>query len=158
MDVIETIEKEQMRKDLPVLDIGDYIKVHLKIKEGSRERIQIFEGTLIARKGKGLKETITVRRISYGIGVERILLLHSPKIDHIQIVRKGKVRRAKLYYLRKRIGKSAKVREKLGAKVRMEYEDKIEESRNETQNTEVEMTDTSEAGKNSDAVKTDLEA
>jgi len=155
MDVIETIEKEQMRRDLPVLDIGDYVRVHLKVKEGSRERIQIFEGTLIARKGKGLKETITVRRISYGIGVERILLLHSPKIDHIQIVRKGKVRRAKLYYLRDRVGKAAKVREKLGVKIRMEYNDEIEESQNKTENIEPKTVETAEAAIIPNAVDTD---
>jgi large subunit ribosomal protein L19 len=132
VDIINAIEREQMRRDLPVIDIGDYVKVHLKIKEGTRERIQIFEGTVIARKGDGLTESITVRRISYGIGVERILPLHSPKIDHIEIVRKGKVRRAKLYYLRNRIGKAARVKEKLGAKVRMEYEDVKEIAEEET--------------------------
>jgi large subunit ribosomal protein L19 len=113
MDLIQAIENEQMKNNYPNVAIGDHVKVHLKVKEGNRERIQIFEGTVIARKGGGLSETVTVRRLSYGIGVERILPIHSPKIETIEVVRKGRVRRAKLYYLRKRIGKAAKVREKL---------------------------------------------
>lgn len=113
MDILKSIENEQIRADLPKLEIGDYIKVHAKIKEGTRERIQIFEGTVIALKGSGLKETFTVRRVSYGVGVERIFPVNSPRIDHIDVVRKGDVRRAKLYYLRDRVGKAAKVKEKL---------------------------------------------
>jgi len=113
MDIIKAIEQEQLKTDLPDLKIGDHLKVHIKIKEGNRERIQIFEGTLIAMKGEGLKETFTVRRISYGVGVEKIFLLHSPNIEKIEIVRRGKVRRAKLYYLRDRVGKASKVKEKL---------------------------------------------
>jgi len=116
MDIIKALEQEQLKKDLPALDIGDYVKVHVKVKEGNRERLQVFEGTVIAKKGTGLKETFTVRRISYGVGVERIFPVHSPKIDHIDTVRKGKVRRAKLYYLRDRVGKASKVKEKLEAK------------------------------------------
>lgn len=116
MDLIKAVEQEQLRSDLPVLSIGDYVKVHLKIKEGNRERIQIFEGTVIAIKGTGLKETFTVRRVSYGVGVERILPVHSPKIDKIEVVRKGKVRRAKLYFLRDRVGKASKIKEKLQSK------------------------------------------
>lgn len=116
MDIIQALEQEQLRTDLPVVSIGDFVRVHLKIKEGSRERIQIFEGTVIAKKGAALKETFTVRRVSYGVGVERILPVHSPKIDKIEIVRKGKIRRAKLYYLRDRVGKASKVKEKLVAK------------------------------------------
>lgn len=116
MDIIKAIEQEQLRTDLPTVDVGDYVRVHLKVKEGSRERIQVFEGTVIAKRGSGINETFTVRRISYGVGVERVLPLHSPRIANIEIVRKGKVRRAKLYYLRKRLGKSAKVREKLDIK------------------------------------------
>lgn len=125
MDIIKSIEQEQLRNDLPKVEIGDYVRVHLKIKEGNRERIQIFEGTVIAKKGSGLKETFTVRRISYGVGVERILPVHSPKISAIEIVRKGKVRRAKLYYLRNRVGKAAKVEEKLVMK-----ESKAQEQQN----------------------------
>lgn len=116
MDILKALENEQLRTDLPVLSIGDYVKVHLKVKEGNRERLQIFEGTVIAKKGEGLKETFTVRRVSYGVGVERILPVHSPKIDHIELVRKGKVRRAKLYFLRERVGKASKIKEKLETK------------------------------------------
>ena len=116
MDIIKALEQEQLRTDLPTLSIGDYVKVHLKVKEGSRERIQIFEGTVIAKKGEGLKETFTVRRVSYGVGVERILPVHSPKIAQIEVVRKGKIRRAKLYFLRERVGKASKIKEKLEAK------------------------------------------
>ena len=112
MDLIKYVEQSQLRNDLPVLEIGDLLRVHLKITEGNRERIQVFEGYLIARDGGGLTETITVRRISYGIGEERILPLHSPKIAKIEKVRSGKVRRAKLYYLRDRIGKAARVKER----------------------------------------------
>ena len=118
MNLIQAIESEQLKNAYPDVSIGDFVKVHLKIKEGNRERIQIFEGTVIARKGGGLSETLTVRRLSYGVGVERILPIHSPKINAIEIVRKGRVRRAKLYYLRKRVGKAAKVREKLVNKSR----------------------------------------
>ena len=113
MDLVKAIEDQQLRNNYAEVDIGDFVKVHLKIKEGTRERVQVFEGTVIARKGSGLSETITVRRVTYGVGVERILPVHSPKIDKIEIVRKGKVRRAKLYYLRSRVGKAAKVKEKL---------------------------------------------
>ena len=113
MDILKSIENEQIRTDLPKLEIGDYIKVHAKIKEGNRERIQVFEGTVIALKGSGLKETFTVRRVSYGVGVERIFPVNSPRIDHIDVVRKGVARRAKLYYLRDRVGKAAKLKEKL---------------------------------------------
>lgn len=113
MDLVKVIESEQLRNAYPEVEVGDFVKVHLKIKEGTRERVQVFEGTVIARKGGGLCETITFRRLSYGVGVERILPVHSPKIDKIEIVRKGKVRRAKLYYLRDRVGKAAKVKERL---------------------------------------------
>jgi len=116
VDYIKAIEEEQIRTDLQEVEVGDFVKVHLKIKEGNRERIQVFEGTVIAKKGGGIKETITVRKISYGIGVERILPIHSPKISKIEVVRKGKVRRAKLYYLRDRVGKAAKVKQKLQSK------------------------------------------
>ncbi|MHB1452411.1 MAG: 50S ribosomal protein L19 [Saccharofermentanales bacterium] len=116
MDLVKALEQEQMKNDYSDLEIGDYVKVHLKIKEGNRERVQIFEGTVIARKGKGLSESFTVRRLASGVGVERILPVHSPKIEKIETVRKGKVRRAKLYYLRDRVGKAAKIKERLVAK------------------------------------------
>lgn len=111
-ELVKYVEQSQLRTDLPKLDIGDLIKVYIKVKEGTRERLQVFEGYLIARQGGGCRETITVRRISYGIGVERTLPIHSPKIDHIEKVRSGQVRRAKLYYLRGRMGKAARIREK----------------------------------------------
>ena len=113
MNIIETLEKEQLRSDIPVFAPGDKVRVHAKIVEGNRERIQVFEGYVIARKGQGLSETITIRRVSYGIGVERILPVNSPKIDHIDVIRKGKIRRAKLYYLRDRQGKAAKITQKI---------------------------------------------
>lgn len=116
MDLISMLQSEQLRTDLYSVEIGDFVKVHLKVKEGTRERIQIFEGTVIARQGTGLTENFTVRRVSYGVGVEKMLPIHSPKIDKIELVRKGKIRRAKLYYLRDRVGKSAKVKVKLLAK------------------------------------------
>jgi len=112
MDLVKVVENEQLRNAYPEVEIGDFVKMHLKIKEGSRERVQVFEGTVIARKGGGLCETITVRRLSYGVGVERILPVHSPKIDKIEVTAIGDVRRAKLYYLRQKVGKKARVREK----------------------------------------------
>jgi len=109
-DILNSVEKEQMRTDLPKLEIGDSVKVYVKVIEGTRERLQAFEGYLIAKRGGSLRETITVRRVSYGVGVERTFLLHSPRIDHIEKLRDGKVRRAKLYYLRERSGKSARLK------------------------------------------------
>ena len=113
MDLIKALNKEQLEKELPVVKIGDTVRVHVKVKEGSRERIQIFEGIVIAKKHGGIEETITVRRLSYGVGVEKVFPVYSPSIDHVEVVRSGKVRRAKLYYLRGRVGKSAKIKEKL---------------------------------------------
>ena len=111
MDLIKVIESEQLRNDIPVFNVGDTVKVHVKVKEGNRERIQVYEGIVLKRQGGGLSETFTVRRISYGVGVERTFPLHSPKLDRIEVVRKGKVRRAKINYLRGRVGKSAKIKE-----------------------------------------------
>lgn len=111
---LEILEKEQLRTDLPDFRIGDTLAVHLKIIEGDRERIQVFQGTLIGRKGRDVKETIKLRRISFGEGVERTFYLHSPRIARIEVTRKGKVRRAKLYYLRGKSGKKAKVKERVG--------------------------------------------
>ena len=112
MDLIKELNKEALQKEITNVQVGDTIRVHVKVKEGSRERIQVFEGTVIAKKHGGIEETITVRRISYGVGVEKVFPVHSPSIDHIDVVRSGKVRRAKLYYLRGRVGKGAKVKEK----------------------------------------------
>ena len=113
MDLIKELNKEALQKEITNVQVGDTVRVHVKVKVGSRERIQVFEGTVIAKKHGGIEETITVRRISYGVGVEKVFPVHSPSIDHIEVVRSGKVRRAKLYYLRGRVGKSAKVKEKL---------------------------------------------
>lgn len=112
MDYIRMIEEEQMKKDIPSFRPGDTVRVHVRIVEGSRERIQVFEGLVIKRKGDGLRETFTVRRVSNGVGVERTFPLHSPRIDKIEVVRRGIVRRAKLYYLRGLSGKAARIRER----------------------------------------------
>ena len=112
MNIIDVIEKEGMRTDVPVFAIGDTVKVHVKVVEGNRERLQAFEGVVIARKNGGVRETFTVRRISFGIGVERTFPVHSPKIDHIEVVRKGVVRRAKLYYLKGKTAKNSRIKEK----------------------------------------------
>lgn len=110
-EIIRSIEKAQLRTDLPQFGIGDTIRVHVKVVEGNRERLQAFEGVVIAKRNGSIRETFTVRRVSYGIGVERTFPMHSPRVDHIDIVRRGKVRRAKLYYLRNLQGKAAKIKE-----------------------------------------------
>ena len=112
-DIIRQIENEQLKTDRPDFRVGDTIRVYARIKEGTRERIQRFEGTVLKRQNGGLRETFTVRRMSYGVGVEKTWPLHSPTIDKIEVVRKGSVRRAKLFYLRDRVGKAAKVKEKI---------------------------------------------
>ena len=112
-EIIRQIENEQLKTDRPEFRVGDTIRVYARIKEGTRERIQMFEGTVLKRQNGGLQETFTVRRMSYGVGVEKTWPLHSPVIDKIEVVRKGSVRRAKLYYLRDRMGKSAKVKERI---------------------------------------------
>ena len=112
MNIIETLAKEQLRSDIPAFGPGDTLRVHAKIVEGNRERIQVFEGVVIGRQGTGVRETFTVRRISYGIGVERMFPVHSPRIAKIEVVRHGIVRRAKLYYLRNLTGKAARIKEK----------------------------------------------
>jgi len=113
MDLIKELNKETLQNEVAKVDIGDTVRVHIKVKEGSRERIQVFEGIVIAEKHGGIEKTITVRRISYGVGVEKVFPVYSPSIDKIEVVRHGNVRRAKLYYLRGRVGKAAKVKEKL---------------------------------------------
>ncbi|NLZ92452.1 MAG: 50S ribosomal protein L19 [Firmicutes bacterium] len=112
MDIIRQLEAEQMKKDLPLISPGDTVRVHVKVVEGTRERTQIFEGVVIKKQGSGLRETFTVRRISYNVGVERTFPLHSPKIEKIEVVRHGVVRRAKLYYLRNLTGKAARIKER----------------------------------------------
>ena len=113
MDLMKAFTEKYKKAEPPVVAIGDTVKVHLKVKEGNRERIQIFEGTVIAKKHGGIEETFTVRRVSYGVGVEKVFPIHAPSIEKVEVVRHGKVRRAKLYYLRKRVGKAAKVKEAL---------------------------------------------
>ncbi len=110
MDLLKAVSQEQL-KELPEMGIGDTVRVHAMIKEGARQRVQTFEGTLIARKHGGISETITVRRVSYGVGVEKTFPLHSPNIARIEVIKRGKVRRAKLYYLRGRVGKAAKIKQ-----------------------------------------------
>ena len=113
MNLLEAFTNEQLKEELPLIRIGDTVRVHNKIKEGSRERIQMFEGTVIAKHGGGISETFTVRRVSYGVGVEKTFPIHSPNVEKVDIIRVGKIRRAKLYYLRDRFGKAAKVKERV---------------------------------------------
>lgn len=113
MTKLDAFAKEQLKENVPVFNIGDTVRVHNKIKEGTRERIQLFEGTVISRHGMGISETFTVRHVAYGCGVEKTFPLHSPNVDKVDVIRYGKVRRAKLYYLRDRVGKNSKVKEKI---------------------------------------------
>ncbi len=117
MDIIKSIEHEQMKNKIPALKVGDTVKVHVRVKEGNRERIQVFEGIIIKIQGGGVNQTFTVRRISYGVGVEKTFLIHSPAVEKVEVVRVGKARRAKLFYLRDRLGKSAKTKEQVGARI-----------------------------------------
>ena len=117
MNIVDIIESENLKENVPEFNIGDTVKVFVKIKEGDKQRIQAYEGVVISRKNGSVRETFTVRRISYGVGVERTFPLHSPLIDHVEVTRKGKARRAKLFYLRDRLGKSAKTKEKVGARI-----------------------------------------
>ncbi len=112
MDIIRAIEQQQIKQDLPQFEVGDNVKVHYRITEGNRERIQVFQGDVIRRQGASVRETFTVRKISFAVGVERTFPVHSPKIEKIEVTRKGDVRRAKLYYLRNKVGKAAKIKEK----------------------------------------------
>ena len=113
MDALKYIAQDSLKKDLPQFSIGDTVRVDVKIREGDRERIQAFEGTVIAKKCSGIAETFTVRRVSYGVGVERVFPIHSPNEQHVKVIRRGRVRRSKLYYLRDRVGKAAKVKEQI---------------------------------------------
>ena len=117
MDIIKSIEHEHLIDKIPDLKVGDTVRVHQKIKEGNRERIQVFEGIIIKKQGGGLNATFTVRKIAYGVGVEKTFLIHSPLVEKVEVVRVGKARRAKLYYLRDRIGKAAKTKENIGARI-----------------------------------------
>ena len=117
MDIIKSIEHEQLKNTIPDLKVGNTVRVHVKIKEGNKERIQVFEGIIIKKQGGGVNATFTVRRISYGVGVEKTFLVHSPNVEKVEVTRVGKARRAKLYYLRDRVGKAAKTKEKVGARI-----------------------------------------
>lgn len=112
MNILENFERESMRADIPPIRVGDTVKVHVKIREGDKERIQVFEGVIIRHHRARMGATFTVRKVSYGVGVERIFPLHSPQLDHIEVLRHGRVRRARLYYLRKRLGKAARIKER----------------------------------------------
>lgn len=114
MDALRLISDSSLKAEVPEINVGSTVRVHVKIREGERERIQVFEGTIIAVKGSGVSSTFTVRRVSYGVGVERVFPVHSPNVAKVEVIRNGKVRRSKLYYLRDRVGKSAKVKEKIG--------------------------------------------
>ncbi len=113
MDALKLMAQDCIKEANPAIRVGDVVKVHVKIREGERERIQVFEGTIIARKGAGVSETFTVRRVSYGVGVERVFPVNSPNVAKVETVRRGRVRRSKLYYLRDRVGKAAKVKEQI---------------------------------------------
>ncbi|MBR5113210.1 MAG: 50S ribosomal protein L19 [Clostridia bacterium] len=113
MDALKLISQDSLKEEVPAVEIGDTVKVAVRIREGEKSRIQNFEGTVIARKGSGVSETFTVRRVSYGVGVERVFPIHSPNVESVQVVRHGRVRRSKLYYLRDRVGKAAKVKEQI---------------------------------------------
>ena len=117
MDIIKSIEHEQLKNKIPELKVGNTVRVHVRIKEGNKERIQVFEGIIIKVQGGGVNKTFTVRKISYGVGVEKTFLVHSPLVEKVELVRVGKARRAKLYYLRDRVGKAAKTKEQIGARI-----------------------------------------
>ena len=144
MDIIKSIEHEQLKNKVPVLDVGNTVRVHVRIKEGNRERIQVFEGIIIKKQGGGVNATFTVRRVAYGVGVEKTFLIHSPMVEKIEVVRVGKARRAKLYYLRDRVGKAAKTKENLGARIENKEitvkEELIEEAPEEAPAVETENT------------------
>ena len=117
MDIVKSIEHEQLKNAIPDIKVGNTVRVHVKIKEGNKERIQVFEGIVIKKQGGGVNETFTVRKISYGVGVEKTFLIHSPLVEKVEVVRVGKARRAKLYYLRDRVGKASKTKEMVGARI-----------------------------------------
>ena len=142
MDIIKSIEHEQLKSKIPELKVGNTVKVHVRIKEGNKERIQVFEGTIIKVQGGGVNQTFTVRKTSYGVGVEKTFLVHSPLVEKVELVRVGKARRAKLFYLRDRVGKAAKTKEQVGARIEnreiVVKEDLAEEPISEEANTPVE--------------------
>ena len=113
MDALKFISADSVKQEIPAFEVGDTVRIGVNIREGDKERVQMFEGTVIARKGSGISETFTVRRVSYGVGIERVFPIHSPNVKEVKVIRRGKVRRAKLYYLRDRVGKAAKVKEQV---------------------------------------------
>ena len=153
MDIVKSIEHEQLKNKVPELRIGNTVRVHQRIKEGNRERIQVFEGIIIKKQNGGLNETFTVRKISYGVGVEKTFLVHSPLVEKVELVRVGKARRAKLYYLRERIGKAAKTKENVGARIENK-EITIKEDLAEEPAQETETVDTVETAEPVEATET----
>ena len=141
MDIIKSIEHEQLKNSIPEIKVGNTVRVYVKIKEGNKERIQVFEGIVIKKQGGGVNETFTVRKISYGVGVEKTFLIHSPLVEKVEVVRVGKARRAKLYYLRERTGKASKTKEMVGARIENKEivlkEDLVEEQAEEVVETPV---------------------
>ena len=138
MDIIKSIEHEQMKNKIPELKVGNTVRVHVRVKEGNRQRIQVFEGTIIKVQGGGVNQTFTVRRISYGVGVEKTFLVHSPNVEKVEVTRVGKARRAKLFYLRQKLGKAAKTKEKVGARIETK-EIVLKEEKVEVPETEAEV-------------------
>ena len=154
MDIIKSIEHEQLKNKIPELRVGNTVRVHVRIKEGNKERIQVFEGIIIKKQGGGVNSTFTVRKTSYGVGVEKTFLVHSPLVEKVEVVRVGKARRAKLYYLRDRVGKAAKTKELVGARIEdkeivvkedLAEEAPAEEVKAEVVETPAEATETAEA-------------
>ena len=160
MDIIKSIEHEQMKNKIPDLKVGNTVKVHVRVKEGNRERIQVFEGIIIKVQGGGVNKTFTVRRIASGVGVEKTFLIHSPAVEKVEVTRVGKARRAKLFYLRDRVGKSAKTKEQVGARIETNEitvkEDLTEEAKEEAKTAEEAMEeDAAQAPEEAPAVETD---
>ncbi len=166
MDIIKSIEHEQLKNKIPELKVGNTVRVHVRIKEGNKERIQVFEGIIIKVQGGGVNQTFTVRKISYGVGVEKTFLVHSPLVEKVELVRVGKARRAKLYYLRDRVGKAAKTKEQVGARIEDReivvkedlteepVEEKVEEVK-ETPAVEEKADESAEAPEEAPAIKTE---
>jgi len=160
MDIIKSIEHEQLKNSVAVLDVGNTVRVHVRVKEGNRERIQVFEGIIIKKQGGGVNETFTVRKISYGVGVEKTFLLHSPLVEKIEVVRVGKARRAKLYYLRDRVGKKAKTKEVVGARIETlekTIKEELEEVPAQEEKVEAEVAETVDAAPVEEVVEKTVE-
>lgn len=151
MDIIKSIEHEQLKNKIPELKVGNTVRVHVRIKEGNKERIQVFEGIIIKVQGGGVNQTFTVRKISYGVGVEKTFLVHSPLVEKVELVRVGKARRAKLFYLRDRVGKAAKTKEQIGARI----EDREIVVKEDLEEPVEETTDVAEAPEEAPAIETE---